>query len=176
MRICLVYDCLYPLHGRRRRALVPQPLRAARRRRSRRHLSDAAPVGAGERAEVEGVRVVAVGPRMELYVGAAGAGSCRRSSSASASSRICSGTDGATTSCTRRRSRTSRCSRRRCAARGRFRLVSTGTSSGRATTGASTSGRVGGRSAGGSSACACGSPSTRSASPGSTQRRLREAG
>ncbi len=45
MRICVVYDCLFPLHGRRRRALVPQPRRAPRRRRTRGDLPDAAPVG-----------------------------------------------------------------------------------------------------------------------------------
>ena len=57
-----------PLHGRRRRALVSQPRRAPRRRGTRGHLPDAAPVGARRAARAStGVRFVAVGPRMALY-------------------------------------------------------------------------------------------------------------
>ena len=69
MRICLVYDCLFPLHRRRRRALVSQPRRAAGGRWTRGHLPDPAPVGA-RRARIEldaRVRVVTAGPRMALY-------------------------------------------------------------------------------------------------------------
>ena len=100
MRICLVYDCLFPLHGRRRRALVSQPRRASRRRRPRGHLPDAAPVGARRAGEIPGVRVVAAGPRMALYREAGRGGSRRRSCSAPACSGTCCATAGATTSCT----------------------------------------------------------------------------
>ncbi len=104
---------------------------------------DAAPVGARvDAARYRGVRVVAAGPRMALYGGDGSAGSCRRSSSAPASSRhlLRHGR-----SLRRRphvaRSRTSRCSRPRCVRPlgPLSRSSSTGSRCGAAPTGASTS-------------------------------------
>ncbi len=57
-----------PLHRRRRRALVPQPRRAARGRGARGDLPDAAPVGARRARRGPGrAGASPSGPRMELY-------------------------------------------------------------------------------------------------------------
>ena len=68
MRICLVYDCLFPYTVGGAERWYRNLARAARRRGPRGHLPHAAPVGPrGERGDVPGVRVVAAGPRMALY-------------------------------------------------------------------------------------------------------------
>ena len=68
MRICLVYDCLFPLHGRRRRALVPEPRRCGSPPRATRSPTSRCASGrAASVADLPGVRVVAAGPRMALY-------------------------------------------------------------------------------------------------------------
>ncbi len=50
VHVCIAYDCLFPWTVGGRRALVPQPGGAARRRRSRGHVPDAAAVGPGRSA------------------------------------------------------------------------------------------------------------------------------
>ena len=71
MRICLVYDCLFPYTVGGGRALVPQPRGAARRGRPRGHLSDAAPVGPRARRRASPASASSrSGPRMALYSGA----------------------------------------------------------------------------------------------------------
>ena len=85
MRICLVYDCLFPhtVGGAERwyRGL-------AERLAADGHEVTYLTLRQWERGVspgVEGVNVVAVGPRMQLYSGPGGAASCRRSCSGRAS-------------------------------------------------------------------------------------------
>ena len=112
VRICIVYDCLYPHTVGGAERWYRNLSRAARRRRARRHVPDAAPVGRGRGSR----RPRRARGRGRAADGAlrrtGGGGSGRRSSSGSASSGTCSGTAAATTSSTRRRFRTSRCSPR----------------------------------------------------------------
>ena len=138
MRICLVYDCLFPYTVGGARALVPEPRRSGwPPTATRSPTSRCASGSAASAAEVPGVRVVAAGPRMRCTAARGSAASCRRSCSAPASSGTCCATAGATTSCTPPRSRTSRCSRRRWSgACARSASSSTGSSSGARTTGA----------------------------------------
>lgn len=69
MRICLVYDCLYPYTvggGERWYRALAERLAAAGHEVTYLTLRQ---WGRGERPDVPGVHVVAVGPRMELYAG-----------------------------------------------------------------------------------------------------------
>ena len=159
MRICLVYDCLYPytVGGAERWYRNLAERLAAERPRG--HLPDAAAVGGRRRATSPACTCVAVGPRMELYARRPAAHPPARSSSAWACSGTCSATGGATTSCTPRRFRTSRCWRRPLFA-GELASgwSSTGTRSGRARTGASTWAASAAGSAGASSELRAGAP------------------
>ena len=105
---------------RRRRALVPRSRRAARRRRSRGHVPDAASVGRGVDPPNAGSAGRRLGPRMALYAGGRAGGSSRRSCSAPAFSGTSRATAAPTTSSTPARSRTSRCSPPGCCARRRL--------------------------------------------------------
>ena len=150
MRICIVYDCIYPhtVGGAERwyRNL-------AERLAAEGHEVDYLTLRQwpeGEDAGVPGVRVIAVGPRMAAVRGRTAAGSApplRFGLGVLAPPRP--PRREATTSCTRRRFRTSRswppARSARCAATG---SSSTGTRSGRRRTGASTSAALPARSAG----------------------------
>ena len=82
-----------PLHRRRRRALVPQPRRAAGRRRPRGHLPDPAPVGARRARRGAGrARGRAPGRAWSSTRPAGAAACCRRSCSAPACSGTCCAT------------------------------------------------------------------------------------
>ena len=123
MRICLVYDCLYPhtVGGAERwyRSLAE------------RLVADGHEVtyltlrqwARGADPASTGVDVRAVGPRMRLYTSPDGAGSCHRSSSASVCLPTWCATDGATTRSIPIRSRISRCWRRQRRPRGRYSVV-----------------------------------------------------
>ncbi len=111
MRVCLVYDCLFPhtVGGAERWYRNLAERLAARRARG--HLPDPAPMGARRRPRMSRASTCAsLGPRMELYTGPG-----RRRMlpplvfGARVSSGTCCATGGATTSSTPRRSRTSRC-------------------------------------------------------------------
>ena len=158
-------------HGRRRRALVPQPRRAAGRGGSRGHLPDAPPVARRRATPASrGAAWSPVGPRMQLYA--------RRPAADRAAARVrarrargtCCATAGATTSCTRRRSRTSRCWRPALAGRSRrYRLVVDWHEVWTRGYWREYLGRARrARSAGACSGSACGSRSARSASRGCT--------
>ena len=142
-----------PAHRRRRRALVPQPRRAARRRRARGDVPDAAPVGSRAAAGRAG--------RARRHGRPAARRSTRRSAGAGSSRRSCSG---------RRAGAPARHGRRydvvhtasfpyfsparggrRAALRGATGSSSTGTRCGRARTGATTSAGPAAGSAGASS-------------------------
>ncbi len=145
-----------PVHGRRRRALVPQPRAAARGRRPRGHLPDAAPVGRA--ASAASFRACASSRPARGWRSTRGAGSAAIAAAARVrrrrALRTCCATAGATTSSTPRRSRTSRCwppARRAAAARATA-SSSTGTRCGARRTGASTSAASAAASAGRSSA------------------------
>ena len=169
MRICLVYDCLFPYTvggaerwyrnlGERLAAEGHEVTYLTLRQWER-----------GERGEVPGVRVVAVGPRMELY-----ADGGRRRILPPLVVRL--GVlwhllrhGAATTWCTPPRSPTSRCWRRpRCGA-GATGWWWTGTRSGAASTGASTWARSAAASATPCRRSACACPSAPSASRSSTR-------
>ncbi len=160
------------------RALVPESAGTPGRRRPRGRLPDAAPVAGGRgrgRPRRAGHRGRAAAWRS---TGAAAADGSRRRS---ASARRPRAPREARRSLRRRphgrRFRTSRCSRRRCC--GRFAATgssSTGTRSGRATTGASTSADRRERSAGASSSCACAFPQRAFCFSRLHERRLREEG
>ena len=78
MRICLVYDCLYPYTvGGAERWYRNLAQRLAADGHEVTYLT-LRQWPRGERGEIPGVRVVAVGPRMALYRGAGSGGSCRR--------------------------------------------------------------------------------------------------
>jgi hypothetical protein len=68
MRICIIYDCLFPYAVRRRRALVSQP---AERLGAEGHSVTYVTLRqwrCGERIDLgERIRAVSVGPRMQLY-------------------------------------------------------------------------------------------------------------
>ena len=114
--ICLVYDCLFPHTVGGAERWYREPRRAPRRRRTRGHLPDAAPVGRGarRRGSTGACTCAPSGRSMALYTD----GGRRRIRAAARVRRsACSGppaarTAGATTSCTRPPSPTSRCSRR----------------------------------------------------------------
>ena len=93
MRICLVYDCLFPYTVGGAERWYRNLARAARRRRPRGHLPDAAPVG--PRRATPTCRACAWSPPgrgWRCTAGAARGGSCPRSCSAPACSGTCSAT------------------------------------------------------------------------------------
>ena len=150
-----------PLHGRGRRALVPQPRRAAGGRGPRGHLPDAAPV-ASRRARrrsracgwsrwARAWRCTPGRPAPHPAAARVRRGRARRT---------CCATAAATTSCTRRPFPTSRCwPPLPCAGSAASGSWSTGTSCGAATTGSSTSGAAAAGSAARCRALACASRS-----------------
>ena len=166
MRICLVYDCLYPhTVGGAERWLRSLAERLAAEGHEVTYLT-LRQWPRGEHPSVPGVKVVAVGPRHgALHERAGAGGSCRRSCSGSGVLRA----PAAPRPQLRRRAHRvvplllapRRGARARWGATGWW---STGTRSGRAPTGTSTSAASAAASAGGSSGSACGSLSARSAS------------
>ncbi len=146
MRICLVYDCLFPYTvGGAERWYRNLGERLAADGHEVTYLT-LRQWGRDERGEVAGVRVVSAGPRMQLYVPMDAGGCCRRSCSAPACSGTSSDTAAAMTWSTPHRFPTSPCWRRRscarCSASG---SSSTGTSSGAAGYWREYLGPVGGR-------------------------------
>ena len=99
MRVCVIYDCLFPVHDRGRRALVSQPRRAPGRGGARGHLPDAAPVGARRAARPRRAHAGRDrGPAHGAVHGRAdGGASCRRSCSGWGCSCTCCETAAATT-------------------------------------------------------------------------------
>ena len=169
MRICLVFDCLYPhtVGGAERWYRNLAEDRGAPR--AHRHVPDAAPVGSGhgcgsvERGRGRG--------RREGRALRARTAQHRRTAAVRVRrlARISCATAAVMTSCRRPRS-TSRCSR--CWRRGRFaasRSSSTGSRSGRASTGSTTWAASPAASAGGASGSRRARSTTRSASRGGTR-------
>ena len=164
MRICLVYDCLFPhTVGGAERWYRNLGERLAADGHDVTYLT----LRQWERGEdpgVPGVRVIAVGPGW-LCTPGGGGGSCHPWCSGSACCGTCCVGAVATTSSTPPRFPTSLCSRPvRCAARAATGWSSTGMRCGRGNTGSSTSAPGPVASARPSSSCACSSPSTPSAS------------
>ena len=179
LRICIVYDCLYPYTVGGAERWYAEPRRAARGGGTRRHLPDAQAVGARTRSRTS--PAFASSPSGRAWRStrtAVGGACCPRSCSGSACSRHLLRHGGRydvvhtasfpyfSRACRRRRAS-------RCTASG---SSWTGTRSGRVSTGASTSGGSAVRSAGGCSALCLRVPQRAFCFSRLHERRLRELG